>query len=1193
MAETDLPFGVTLDTSLIGTTTNADGTEATGTHFGTDFGAAADEDPDLWKSANLGDLGFLKPFFEASKKGLELHKQNAAFIKEIYEINKALMLATIDPIFAAIQAILDEILKLLKDLRGLGFYMLPVHAQSVSSNVERNPMTGSLFYGGKTWVQAKRVGGDLYPADITKGDKVALDPISGEINYVEQTIFKDLDDPEQDVGGAIDKYFVQMNKWTGMVSLTPGGILQTIDDSFDDQHDVPKHIKAASATGKAPSLSDYLPDTDITGFDNFIDPSYYQSGRPIMSSSSKVGGIIFILGMPDFNKFTTILESFNNFIDIKDFSTLLDDVKKLWDPQMASHEVLVKHVATVISKKAAGANVSGVGAGFDASAVTSDATAPFTKGETAVGSFRKQKVDQPRRIMCAATGVVARVANVKESKNMLIEHYEPLAIKAGQGQGEEMTESRLRMRNKTIKKNKNTLPYQQQILEVIYETPDGVFERNDIIWECVPINETNMPGMSKSGEIMGLASEKKAAESSPVGKMYGQVKPGKCVAGRVVSAFDSKGKATPPNWYGKSLEQLFPQLGPLLNKVESEVRGVKATVANARTTIDPIIKWLDEKIDDVMLFAADIEKILDLFANGIPAAGMYTLYLEPRAGGVAKFRERMLAAGGPDKPPEDLKFCAGVCFLGGGPDGNPLLKSIDMLSLLLGLRKMTEEETATNADMKVIATPPFSGDTVYQSGDEIFYKGSNYVCIGTNVSGELPLIKDPIVNPDTGLGSGDLILNAQYWKKSDAAVGADETVDVGDDRTPAAIMLAKSTWLKTAKARLGEILIVLIGESGGMNLRKKINQVSLFGSVDAVTEVFTGENKNVYIELKQLRDSDLNELELLVLRIEELLSAIEISLIQASPDTDADSGSLRTKGKSLLMINGEFVDYVDDFDSGQRKIRQNTTITILNPLLDMSSETRSVEKISNTTVAVLNEPFSVDIDTALSFDVALRYDQTASEYANDETNRANNTHYYHPGYRLREFSAKANTISVIMPDASSGEYPTLPRWQAGQAGPQGAIRTSSFYPDGTIIKLNGTMPVSEGYVTDATGDGVEVLGTELDTAATWRGLGVSTDDKLIVNFGTEKGNNSKVVQETIGDEYLAVTAPFQFGTNPFEQFLYHEDWKFEISSLSQAEEAKKNKIQQSRNKFAEYLETINEYADTVYDDLSTLDKEGW
>ena len=110
-------------------------------------GVAEEFDPDLWKSQTLGDISFLKPFFEASKKGLELHKQNAAFIKEIYEINKALMFATIDPIFAAIDAILDEIIKILKDLRGLGFYMLPVHAGSVEPNVGRNPMTGSLFFG--------------------------------------------------------------------------------------------------------------------------------------------------------------------------------------------------------------------------------------------------------------------------------------------------------------------------------------------------------------------------------------------------------------------------------------------------------------------------------------------------------------------------------------------------------------------------------------------------------------------------------------------------------------------------------------------------------------------------------------------------------------------------------------------------------------------------------------------------------------------------------------------------------------------------------------------------------------------------------------------------------------------------------------------------------------------------------------
>ena len=201
----------------------------------------------------------------------------------------------------------------------------------------------------------------------------------------------------------------------------------------------------------------------------------------------------------------------------------------------------------------------------------------------------------------------------------------------------------------------------------------------------------------------------------------------------------------------------------------------------------------------------------------------------------------MLGAGGPMKPPEELKFCAGVCFLGGGPDGNPLLKSLDMLSLLLGLRVKTEKEQEQVAKFVELATPPFNEDKVYQSGDKVFYKGANYECIGTDVSGELPLIKDPIVNMDTGLPSGELILNVTYWKHAAADAGPDELVTVGDTREPSVIKAAKLVWLKSAKERLGKILVALDGESSGQNLRKIINQVSLYGSVDIATGKFTGE----------------------------------------------------------------------------------------------------------------------------------------------------------------------------------------------------------------------------------------------------------------------------------------------------------------------------------------------------------------
>ena len=113
----------------------------------------------VWQtSTNIGDISFLKSFFKGAQKSLQLHKDNAAFIKSVYEVNKALMLATIDPLFAAIDKILDEILKLLEDLRGLGFYYLPVHSKSVSTNVERNPITGGLFAGGKYYAKATRKG---------------------------------------------------------------------------------------------------------------------------------------------------------------------------------------------------------------------------------------------------------------------------------------------------------------------------------------------------------------------------------------------------------------------------------------------------------------------------------------------------------------------------------------------------------------------------------------------------------------------------------------------------------------------------------------------------------------------------------------------------------------------------------------------------------------------------------------------------------------------------------------------------------------------------------------------------------------------------------------------------------------------------------------------------------------------------
>ena len=268
----------------------------------------ADEQADQWSSQTLGDISHLKGFFEAAQKGLELHKENAAFIKNVYEINKALLLATVDPLFAAIDAILDEILKLLEDLRGLGFYYLPVHAESVDakSTLQRHPVTGGLFIGGKYYAKATRA--KKPPFELTKAsnlgtDVLAKDIDSGEQLYVEDTTFKKFDG---DIDLTTENAFIYINQALGLITLTPGGILQTIDRSFDDENDTPKIV------GRQ----------DISA-DTVMSEDYYLSGRPIFTPSATVGGIIIIAGAPDFDKFMEILEAFQKLIDLESFEKLI------------------------------------------------------------------------------------------------------------------------------------------------------------------------------------------------------------------------------------------------------------------------------------------------------------------------------------------------------------------------------------------------------------------------------------------------------------------------------------------------------------------------------------------------------------------------------------------------------------------------------------------------------------------------------------------------------------------------------------------------------------------------------------------------------------------------------------------------------------------------------------------------------
>ena len=1283
--------GSSLDLNLLG---SAEGAQF-GVFSGRDLNAEAIEyDPDLWDSRTLGgDNKYLKPMFEGAKKALELHKANAIFIKQLYEMNKALMTAAIDPIFAAIDRILEEIIAILNSLRGLGFYMIQVTSTTVQQNVQKNPITGALHVGTQTFVPARMNAKGEYEKAIKDADgnyssAKVIDSLTNEQIYVEYTplsksqdpigplfpSFKADFDPTKTVGlGQLaNEYYIQMNEWTGLTELTPNGILGTIDESFDDKMDVPKHLRRMILDGDLDSKDKdgepaftfdklfewetyknaYIASGEWAGqmneeaMKNMKDPSYYESGRPIFPASANVAGIIFIIGAPDLAQFNTILDNFNRFISLDGLKDLSKSIKKLTKPAVAKRTLRLKKVCNVNithqrqGRKSEAYTRRNIGDERRAPTVKEIIGETFTKKNDSQGAFNVQTLKKSKRIMNVSGDKIARITKVVSTKPMYIP--KPKNNSELESWDQPLTESRIRERAKPAVVNANELPYNEQVLEVEMITKTGDFAPGDIIVEGIPAPPREI--ITGDGDKGELSADKKVAANAKLQAIpeYTQIKEGRVTVGTVADSYSMTARGKPPNWRGQSMERMFPGLTQVFDRAEAEVRSMQSSVKTARKLLDPIIDFLDSKIDDAMVFAADIEKILDLFANGLPAAGTYSLYLPPQPGGIEKFRERMMAAGGEFKPPEDLKYCAGVCFLGGGPDQGLLLKSVDTLAMLLGMRHKNDQENADVATMEAAATPPHEEAKTYMAGDTSWYKGKRYECILDETPGsELPLIKTP---PDEDNNSvtmtakdgtktslpipsgGAWVLNTTYWKLAAVPPTAEEEeVQEGDPRTPAELKADKIAWLTAAKGRLNEILGWLdgINNEGGQNMREKINGVSLFGKINLDGE-FVGDNRNIYDELFQMRENDLRELELLVARVKEMISTIELMQIQASPGTPYDyeknpegvrNGSLRSKGTTLMIINGEFVDFVDDFDSGQRRIRENTTITIMDPTSDSSGSTRSIESLSNSTVAILDEPFPVDIDEALAYDIVLDKAEVPSDYMDPVTypnskfdtwvdatttvaahGIANTTHYLHPGYRVREYLAKANTISVIMPNGD--EYDTLPVWTEAEtaftAGNPGSKRTVSEYAAGTIIKLNGFVPASEGFIMDpSTDENVEVFGTEQAKVASWMALGVSKDDKLTVDFGSDTEIECTIL-ETIGDEYVAVNEPYRRSDNSdVEQFKYHENWKFEIAKASAKEKTYNDLVQKSRTKFLKYLEDINTKADNVYVDLQTLQDKTW
>jgi hypothetical protein len=153
---------------------------------------------------------------------------------------------------------------------------------------------------------------------------------------------------------------------------------------------------------------------------------------------------------------------------------------------------------------------------------------------------------------------------------------------------------------------------------------------------------------------------------------------------------------SPPNWSDKVLVQtIFPPYGEAIQRCIEFVQQAKGLLEDPFQFIDDMIKYLEDMIKEVTKLNNQIQRILKLIADGLPAVGLYQLVLLNEEGGAEGFQKIIRSAkffdhtGAPFNGTGDpsgldgLEYSMAICFYGQGPDSG----YVEEFSKMLGLAR--------------------------------------------------------------------------------------------------------------------------------------------------------------------------------------------------------------------------------------------------------------------------------------------------------------------------------------------------------------------------------------------------------------------------------------------------------------------------------------------------------------------------
>lgn len=629
----------------------------------------AEEKEDSWQSITLGDNNHLRPLFDAAETAATVNKTALAVAKAQYETYKSLALASINPAFLALSALITQVQVALQDLLNTGYFTIFVNAKTMEESDTVKPVTfGSFVYDKMIEVPAYRnTEGELVGAirGYTVPDQPPLGKSIDDETKYEVGVGKEV--PQAvDISGPLGRPLTKMvpnysdspsgvtgksKNAYGLVELKPADIIATLVEAFDDENDKQKQwldengnvveSEAKAAIQSPTSLPRY----------KMVDR------RPTFGEDSLVGGLVFIVGASTITEFAKLLYYVREFFNVTEIDDLLKEITKLLHIPKTTISLQDVHL---------------------------------------IGKLDDGQVKRSPMTMAS------KLASKKKDEHLVLIEQGP----GGEGDYTGFVGEVISSLNFTApeimstpqpplwqKRNINTLPYYNETIEiqpftqVKNPTPGNVLIeariKSDIIAETGSTAERLDPNKkgskikNEAGEDIDLSEQEWQAKKVVPGDPH-------IFVSRVRHNLDEP-KSKPPDFTSTTIKELIPSVGNFVNEINSSLEEYKGMVKLASDSIQPTIDMIDKRVKKAENVATTVIKIQEQF-NALRNAGLYSLELPPERGGTAHLKSRLQAA--VNQPPSSLTFCAGFMMVAGSPDGmtsEAIAVSHNTLKSLLGM----------------------------------------------------------------------------------------------------------------------------------------------------------------------------------------------------------------------------------------------------------------------------------------------------------------------------------------------------------------------------------------------------------------------------------------------------------------------------------------------------------------------------